>query len=128
MKFYVAGKWQDREYIKSIMEHLKKLGHEITCDWTTHSFDSKTGVTGTKEDIENFALEDIQGVKEADICIFLFGQEYVYRGALVELGLAIAFNKEIFIIGNKQDDCIFANLSYIKKFKSFSNILKYLKV
>ena len=34
MRVYVAGKWQDREMVREIMDDLENMGHEITVDWT----------------------------------------------------------------------------------------------
>ncbi|MEZ4200001.1 MAG: hypothetical protein R3B69_00115 [Candidatus Paceibacterota bacterium] len=36
MKFYIAGKFEDKETVLALFERVKEAGHKITYDWTTH--------------------------------------------------------------------------------------------
>ncbi len=58
MKFNIAGKWQEKEYIRQIMATLKKMRHEVTCDWTIHDIDSPGYPSA-------YALEDIEAIKQS---------------------------------------------------------------
>ena len=100
MKFYVAGKYQERQMITEIMDELRALGHEITTDWTSHGY-------ATPEVHSSYAVDDVRGVKEADVYIGVFINGHRYRGALCELGAALALDKPCWIIGYAEDDCIF---------------------
>lgn len=102
MNIYVAGKWQDRKSCKDLMKWLESLGHKITLDWTDHKYEDE-------EYPKEYCKADVQGVIDADILIGLFERPYVYRGALVEMGIALGQGKPIHLIGTYQDDCIFAN-------------------
>ncbi len=127
MKYYVAGKWQERDKIKDIMELLKKNGHEITCDWTLHEFDKNIGVIGTISQLCHYACEDLVGIDNAETCVFIFENDFKYRGTLVEFGMALALDKHIVIIGHQQDSCIFVNMKGIDKYNTFleyKNIIK----
>lgn len=100
MKFYVAGKWEDRDSVKEIMNYLEQQGHTITCDWTRHEYsDNKS--------MERYALDDMQGVLDADVFVGLFVKDLNYKGALVELGMAMASGKKVIIVGNAISSCIF---------------------
>ena len=65
MNFYVAGKWQQRVWIREIMDQIESLGHSIAVDWPNYeskaSFDHKY--------LERCAKVDIDGVKACDILI-----------------------------------------------------------
>ena len=101
-QYYVAGKWQDREMVSVFMDELRKRGHEITEDWTVHS---------EKEDgwALKYSVADINGVCEASEYVGLFYEDYQYKGAIAELGAALALNTPCHIIGHRIDSCIFAH-------------------
>lgn len=93
MKAYVAGKFSDKATVQGVHEKVRQKGYNITHDWTTHepSIASKT-----KEDYAQDAIEDVQGVVDADVCVFLFTDPaYPYRGTFTELGMALALKKKI---------------------------------
>lgn len=121
MKIYVAGKWQDKEYIKQLMAQLRRMGHGITVDWTSHKY-------ATPEVHASYAVDDIRGVKEADACIFIFERDYHYRGALVELGAALALDKVIYVVGHYEDDCIFILHPIVKRFDCADDIITSLTI
>ena len=54
MKFYVAGKWEEREEIRKIHKALQDKGHTITIDWTWHEKDDPGYPS-------QYAVEDIIG-------------------------------------------------------------------
>ena len=98
-KIYVAGKWEDREEVKLLQTELIALGHEITCDWTIHELPEK----------EKYAIEDVEGVKACDGLIALMIYDYQYKGSIAEIGMAIALDKPVLVIGAMFDSSIFAN-------------------
>jgi len=100
MKIYIAGKYQEREFISRMMDTLRDAGHEITTEWTSHEY-------ATPEIHASYAVDDIRGVQECDIYIGIFLNEHRYRGALCELGAALALGKPCWILGHAEDDCIF---------------------
>jgi len=108
MKFYVAGKFEVWERVRGIQNYLISQGYEITKDWTSD-----------KESDNGFPIinvvEDIRGIAMADAYVGVFEEGYIYKGALVELGAAIALRKKVYIIGHAQDSCIFINHPLVTK-------------
>lgn len=96
MKLYVAGNFNEKKYIRRIMDGFEKLGHEITQDWTKE-----------KEFCGEVAYRDIEGVKKADVVIIYFINSHTYKGAYSELGGALTLNKPVVIVGDAGDGCIF---------------------
>jgi len=116
MRFYVAGKWEDRENVRVIQNALVEMGHEISCDWTWHE----------KEDPgypHQYSIDDIQGVKDAHFYIGLFEGDFNYKGALVELGAALALEKPCYIIGRGIDGCMFVNHPLVIRCETISDFL-----
>ncbi len=81
---YVAGKWTDKESIRSRMGDVRELGHTITHDWT------KVEHTDAPDEMLLYAFLDVKGVLAADIFIALLEDpKYDYRGTFTELGVAL---------------------------------------
>ena len=90
MKFYIASKLENYEQVKYLAGKLKSAGWIQTYDWTVHGSVKEVSIEALKE----VGKKEYNGVKEADVLIVLTPQG---RGAHVELGMAIAFNKRIFL-------------------------------
>ena len=97
MKIYVAAKWEERPHAREVMRRLKENGHQISFDWTI-------GQLGNGKQAD----EDMNGVLNADCIILLAEKKLNYRGALVELGAAIATGKRVILVGSGVDNCIFS--------------------
>ena len=109
MKFYVAGKWQERDVVSNIMQELRERGHEVTIDWTNHS-------EGEKGYPVQFAADDIEGVRGCDVFLGIFINDHQYRGALVELGAALAMGKITMIVGGATESCLFTHHTTVQRF------------
>ncbi len=120
MKFYIAGKWQDRKNCRKLMRELQCLGHSITYDWT----DDEENAEGYP--VQN-TINDTVGVQICDAYVGRFIEENHYRGALVELGIALGLTKKIYIIGHSEDDCIFTNHPSVQKFEDEGEFLSYVR-
>ena len=115
MKIYAAGKWEDRARVSSIMRMLEGMGHEITCDWTDHKYED--------EDYpQQYCADDVQGVKDADLYLGIFVADYHYRGALVEMGIALGADIPVWLLGDKADGCIFTNHPSVRKFQEWGEL------
>jgi len=117
MKFYIAGKWEERDNIRFIQKQLIRLGHEITKDWTI----DEEGEAGFP--VIN-VVEDISGVKTADVFVGLFINNLDYKGALVELGAALAGRKPCYIIGHAMDACIFLQHPLVTQVDTVGELFK----
>ena len=120
MKFYVAGKWQDRFAVQKIHQALIDRGHEITVDWTNHVDPQNQSI------LREWSERDIEGSTQCDTYIGVFRRKVVYTGALVEMGAALAAGRRVWIIGNEIDSCIFMNHPLVVKFPSVKTMLRVL--
>ena len=102
-RIYLAGKWQEAELIRKYAIELRILGYYITMPWF------ELHVAPAVEDLAWSAVEDERGVRNADVCIFIFERELAYSGAMTELGIALALNKRIIIVGAGGSKNIFTN-------------------
>ena len=90
MKFYIASKLENYEQVKSLASLLKLSGWEHTYDWTAHGSIKETDI----ETLRSVGQKECDGVRDADVVIVLTPQG---RGTHVELGIAIASNKVVYI-------------------------------
>lgn len=120
MKIYVAGKYQEREIISQLMRALERQGHTITCDWTSH-------VYATPEVHASYCVDDCKGVQDCELYLGIFQHPFRYRGALVELGIALGLSKKIIIVGHAEDDCIFMLHPDIKRINYIAEIPEAIK-
>ncbi len=115
MKLYIAGKWEDRARVSEIMRILRGIGFEITCDWTDYKYSDEAYP-------QQYCMDDLEGVKKADLYLGIFVADYHYRGALVEMGIALGIGIPVWLFGEKQDDCIFSHHPSVRKFKTWGEL------
>lgn len=109
MRIYVAGKWEEKERVREVMAQLVAAGHAITHDWTQEPDAS------CEQDLTDHAEWDVGGVLEADAFVGVFEKKLPYSGAATELGMAIACDIPIYIMGNGMDNNVFVHLPKIQK-------------
>ena len=90
MKFYIASKLENYENVKKLSNFLKSAGWEHTYDWTVHGSVKETNI----DTLKSVGQMEFDGVKNADVVIVLTPQG---RGTHVELGIALALNKFVYI-------------------------------
>lgn len=96
MRFYIGSGIKNCELVLNYVEALKNNGWEHTYDWT------KT-ITN-EESIENltrYAELEFQGIADSDVVIILLPAG---RGAHIELGMAMALHKKIFLCSSMKED------------------------
>jgi hypothetical protein len=120
MKIYVAGKYQDKDKVRYIHQLLRGSGHEITCDWTN---EVKYPNNAPPEDKKYYAIDDVRGVKDADLIIVLMTIPYEYKGAWVEFGIALGTDTPIRVIGDCGDKCIFINHPLVTKYTDIQSAI-----
>ncbi|GAG39012.1 unnamed protein product, partial [marine sediment metagenome] len=103
MKYYVAAHQKDKATARKVQKMLIAGGHEITADWT------ELAEEGDNEFLRDVVLECEEGVRGCDYLVLLMWKNFPYRGAWVELGIAIALKKQIFLIGEYGLKCDFAH-------------------
>lgn len=95
MRFYIASSLDNAEQVKRVRDLLIEAGHVPSYDWTKHGSVQHGGPTLIAE----VARLEANGVADAD---FVVGLLPGGRGTHVELGMAIALGKRVFLYGPKQ--------------------------
>lgn len=117
MKFYVAGRWSERVVVRNLMEEIRTRGHEISYDWTEDVVEKLS-----------CAINDVQGIRDAQQYVGIFKNAHPYQGALVELGGSLALGQTVHIIGHAIDDCIFMLHPLIRRYENIQNFLEWLEI
>lgn len=121
MKFYVAGKFSDYSFVRSIVDMLAEHGHTVTYDWTRTSEFGPDGhpVSNdphdlSKEQLGEYAQKDVQGVQDADFLVVCADQDLC--GAWIEMGVALATKtvQKIFVIASERWT-IFLELPFVEQ-------------
>ncbi len=90
MKYYIATSTDRIVFHNQIRDELKKLGHEITYDWTAHGSVRHT----TKEKLQMVAHAEFEGILAADFVLVLLPGG---KGTHAELGFSLGSRKKVFI-------------------------------
>jgi nucleoside 2-deoxyribosyltransferase len=131
MKVYVAGKTHDYERVRRVQAACRRLGHEITFDWTEtvetvgpdagHEFNKLTPAFKAE-----CGQKDRQGVMDCDLLIALVDHEHV-TGTLIEIGMALSIGREVWLVGKPVRDSVFYYLPEVtQKFASVYDIVQHL--
>jgi nucleoside 2-deoxyribosyltransferase len=101
---YVASKFENQSETKYAQKLLEQAGHSITYDWTQND--------ETRRDEPGFlaacAENDFAGVAKADALVLLGAP--LMRGAYVELGIALAYDIPVVVVGRHECENIFLHL------------------
>ncbi len=89
MKFYVGSGMKNCELVNHYAKLLKENGWKQTYDWVKNISDDIS-----RDDIIKYASLESQGIVDSDVVIILLPAG---RGAHIELGMAMALNKKIFL-------------------------------
>jgi hypothetical protein len=100
MRIYIATKFEEAPRAIEVATQLKQAGHTITWPWWAN--DQFTAEQASK---------DFVGVYSADALVLIVEKDLAYKGAWVELGIAIGRDLPIYVMGTAMDDqCIFLKL------------------
>lgn len=118
MKVYIAASYTRYEEAKKLGEKLEEKEFEVISNW--HSIDRPT-----KPDYNSAtqAIRDIFEVEHCDLFIELIGDKGSQGGRHCELGMALAWNKKVLLIG-EIDGCIFENLPWLPRMKNIEQFLR----
>ena len=94
MKFYIASRLGNYQQVQLLAEKLKTAGWIHTYDWTDEWMKHKPTDLANEQDLAAIAKQEFEGVAQADVVIILTPQG---RGTHIELGMALALNKTVFI-------------------------------
>lgn len=113
MKFYIGSGLCNAELVNDYSRALEENGWEHTYNWTKH-----INGTITTEALTSYAEAERQGIAEADVVIILLPAG---RGSHIELGMAIALQKMIFLCSALQEEF---NLEHTVSFYELPGIVK----
>lgn len=121
MRFYVAGKFEEKEAVRAVQRGLIERKHQITHDWTG---EDSSGLEGDKLEayFRECAERDYEGVMDAN-AIVLLNHDRAF-GAMVEFGIALSMGIDIHVIGPKVRDCIFFHMDGIQFYETAEEFLQ----
>lgn len=101
MKFYIGSGMKNSDLVNYYAKLLKENGWKQTYDWVKN-------INGdiTRDAIIKYAELEYQGIFDSDVVIILLPAG---RGAHIELGMAIALNKKIFLCSSIKEEFAIAN-------------------
>jgi len=88
MNFYVASSFQNKKVVNEVSLLLKQLGWHHTYDWT-----QSERVTSL-EALQKIGMLEKQAIANSDVVVVILPGG---KGSHIELGLAIAWGKKIFL-------------------------------
>lgn len=102
MRIYLAAPWQDRGQMPALAADLEADGHRITERWWDAEANEEDRPYPTDDYdpfFEDRAASDFIGVCRADVMVLMNSRKS--EGKAVEMGIALAGNKPVFLIGSR---------------------------
>ena len=96
MKFYIGSGMKNCNLVNYYSKVLKENAWEQTYDWVKNVSDDIS-----RDDMIKYASLESQGIVDSDVVIILLPAG---RGAHIELGMAMALNKEIFLCSATKEE------------------------
>lgn len=95
-KFYIGTSFKNSDVVNYFSKELEKYGWKHTYNWAENIKERET-----EEDmIKNSILEE-NGINESEVVIIILPGG---RGTHIELGIAVALNKKIYLCSENKDD------------------------
>ena len=124
MKIYLAARYSRLSELQGYADELREIGHRVDAHWLRgeHQMNEVWTVESASASVpmegRPFAEDDLYDVFEADMLI-AFSEEPRTGGASrggrhVELGLALAWDKEIIVVGPREN--VFHTLPQVRHF------------
>lgn len=113
MKFYIGSGMKNCELVNYYAKVLKRNGWNQTYNWVENINDDVS-----IEDMTSYAKSESQGIIDSDVVIILLPAG---RGAHIELGMALALNKKIFLCSEINEEFSIENTV---AFYGLPNIIK----
>lgn len=88
MNFYVASSFQNKQVVNEVSQHLNQHGWYLTYDWT----ENERAVSLV--DLQKIGMLEKHAIANSDIVVVILPGG---KGSHIELGLAIAWGKKVFL-------------------------------
>lgn len=109
MKIYISGSFASRDKLRKVASYLEKNGHTCTSSWLTEPI-IKTEDEHTDWEMRVRANDDLLDVERSDAMMLFTGEPSTTGGLFVELGIAMAHRKRVFLCGPKTNVFMYSNL------------------
>lgn len=96
MKFYIGSGMKNCELVNYYSKILEENGWEHTYNWAKNINEDET-----IEDLVEYSKLEQQGIIDSDVVIILLPAG---RGTHIELGMALALNKKIFLCSETKEE------------------------
>lgn len=96
MKFYMGSGLKNAKVVNEFSKKLKEIGWEHTYNWTENNLENES-----IEDLIKYATLEQKAIEESEVVIIILPAG---RGTHVELGMAIALNKKIYLYSNNKEE------------------------
>lgn len=96
MKFYIGSGFKNVELVNEFSKKLQNHGWEHTYNWAENLKENET-----IEDLIEYSKLEQKGIEEADVVIIILPAG---RGTHIELGMAIALKKKIYLYSSKKEE------------------------
>jgi hypothetical protein len=132
ISFYLAARFSRRDELCGYMDTLEQRGFHVTSRWLTQhqalDLSDKRAVY-TNQDRTQFAIHDYEDVQRAQRLI-AFTEDPNDKiavngrrgGRHVELGLALAWAKHIYVVGYREN--VFCSLPQVMFYETFDRLLE----
>jgi nucleoside 2-deoxyribosyltransferase len=106
-KVYIAGRYSQKVELNGVASLLRDNGHVVTASWLEEDYAPNITLDQVPDDdLAQLAVVDIQDIQMADTLAFFSCDPATptHRGGRhVEMGVAIALNKQIIVVGPKEN-------------------------
>lgn len=107
MKFYIAGRFVNKDEVAAFARHVRGSGHDVISTWTDERHSPTVEMSEVSdEELADTACRDLQEIIDCDRMIF-FAESDTFatarNGRHVEFGIALALGKRIDVIGPREN-------------------------
>lgn len=96
MKFYIGSGLKNAKVVNEFSKRLQNHGWKHTYNWAENIKGNET-----IEDLIKYATLEQKAIEESDVVIIILPAG---RGTHIELGMAIALNKKIYLYSNSKEE------------------------
>lgn len=127
MKAYLATKYDRYAEMQGVRDFLVALGHTVTSTWHDQHEQEESApldqLNSEPDRVAKYARLDIDDLRAADTVISFTGQQST-GGRHVELGLAIAMDKRLIVVGPREH--VFHALPQVEHYRTWRGLASYL--
>lgn len=95
MKFYFASRYRNKEKLLKFTQSLSAKKHKVVSSWL--QIGSLKPYENNREHSQKMAAKIVREIKSCDVFVLL--SDRAGTDMFIEFGLAVAFNKKIYVVG-----------------------------